>query len=216
MTSNRRNTKKAKQTANYYNNQSQKYDRIYNSYLGHTHQYLLDQLDLQAGESVLDCSAGTGILAGEMLHRFDIKKLILNDPANKMLNIARDRLKFAKTEIAYTNYFAEELDQLLPKKFDHIICLNSFHYYVDQERVLYNVHQLLKSGGTLWLLDWNRTGFFILSNKLIDWFSSMNINTRSLAEIKSLLKFSDFSIEDENNWRFRLWNFFYLKATKTK
>ena len=164
--------------------------------------------------SVLDCSAGTGILADTMLHQFDINKLILNDPANKMLNIAKERLKFAKTEIAYTNYFAEELDQLLPKKFDHIICLNSFHYYVDQERVLYNVQQLLKPGGTLWLLDWNRTSFFILSNKLIDLFSSMNINTRSLAEIKNLLKFSDFSIEDEKKWRFRLWNFFYLKAKR--
>ena len=208
--------KKGIETANYYNNQSQKYDRIYKSYLGHTHQYLLDQLGLQAGESVLDCSAGTGILAGEMLHRFDINKLILNDPANKMLNIARERLKFAKTEIAYTNYFAEELNKLLPEKFDHIICLNSFHYYVDQEIVLYNVQQLLKPGGTLWLLDWNRTGFFILSNKLIDWFSSMNINTRTLAETESMLKTHGLSIKRNREWRYRLWNFFYLMATSSK
>lgn len=207
--------KKAKQTASYYNNQSHKYDRIYSSYLSHTHQKLLERLEIQTGESVLDCSAGTGLLAEQLLKKFDVGRLLLNDPATDMLNVAKKKLNNKKLDIVYTHFFAEELDELLPERFDHIVCLNSFHYYVDQERVVSNFKKLLKPGGTLWLLDWNRTGFFIINSMLIDWFSTMNINTRTLDETKSLLESCGFSVNQKQAWRFRLWNFFYLKAALT-
>lgn len=207
--------KKAKQTADYYNNQSYKYDRIYHSYLGHTHQALLEHVQVQPGETVLDCSAGTGLFAEQLLKRFDIGRLFLNDPAAEMLNVAKKKLESEETEIAYTHHFAEELNRLSPETFDHIICLNSFHYYVDQPLAISSFRTLLKPGGTLWMLDWNRAGFFIINSKLIDWFSSMNVNTFSLSEMNSMLKVHGFRIDHHKNWRFRLWNFFYLKATLT-
>jgi len=207
--------KKAKQTADYYNHLSHKYDRIYSSYLLHTHQKLLEQLDIKPGETVLDCSAGTGLLAEHLLKAFDIARLLLNDPAEDMLNVAKEKLAEKKSTIAYTNYFAEDLNLGVRERFDHLICLNSFHYYVDQEKVVSNFQKILKPGGTLWLVDWNRTGFFVLNSKLIDWFSTMNINTRTLDETKSMLGSCGFSVTQSGTWRFRLWNFFYLKATVT-
>lgn len=205
--------KKAKQTADYYNKQSYKYDRLYRSYLGHTHQKLLEQIEIRPGETVLDCSAGTGLLAEHLLKRFDIGRLLLNDPASEMLNVAKEKLRSEEKDIAYTHYFAEELNALSPETFNHIICLNSFHYYVDQPRALSNFRTLLKPGGILWMLDWNRAGFFIINSKLIDWFSPMNINTRTLDEIEVLLNTRTFSVDEKTTWSFRLWNFFYLKAT---
>jgi ubiquinone/menaquinone biosynthesis C-methylase UbiE len=206
---------KAKNTAEYYNKQSHKYERIYSSYLFHTHQKLLDRISIKPGESILDCSAGTGMLAEQLINNFDIGELHLNDPANEMLDVAREGLANKNQHIAYTNYFAEELDQLLPKTFDHLICLNSFHYYVDQPKVVSNFQKLLKPGGALWLLDWNRTGFFVINSKLIDWFSPMNINTRTINEMEALLNTHTFSVDEKATWSFRLWNFFYLKAIQT-
>lgn len=205
--------KRAKRTAEFYNRQSHKYDRIYSSYLHHTHHRLLNRLEIETGESVLDCSAGTGVLATRIIERFDVGRLHLNDPAEDMLNVARRKLINKEEKIAYTHYYAEELEELVPETFDHIVCLNSFHYYLDQERVVSNFKRLLKPGGTLWLLDWNRTGFFVLNSMLIDCFSTMNINTRTLDETKLLLESCGFSINQKQAWRFRLWNFFYLKAT---
>jgi ubiquinone/menaquinone biosynthesis C-methylase UbiE len=205
--------KKAKQTADFYNRQSHKYDRLYSSYLVHTHQKLLDRLEIQPGESVLDCSAGTGLLAEQLLKKFDIGRLVLNDPATDMLNVAKKKMKEERRDVAYTTYFAEDLHNVLPDQFDHLICLNSFHYYVDQSTVVSSFQKILNPGGCLWLLDWNRTGFFVINSKLIHWFSPMNINTRSLPEMDSQLISSGFSVDEKAEWRFRFWNFFYLKAT---
>jgi ubiquinone/menaquinone biosynthesis C-methylase UbiE len=163
---------------------------------------------------VLDCSAGTGILATEIFERFDVGRLHLNDPAADMLNVAKQKLTGISQGITYSNFYAEELHQMLPDQFDHLICLNSFHYYVDQARMISNAYKLLSPGGTLWLLDWNRKGFFIINSRLIDWFSSMNIQTRTLEETECMLKEHGFTTSGQEEWRFRLWNFFSLRATK--
>lgn len=205
---------KARKTAGYYDKQSTTYDRLYRSYLDHTHQKMMSHLWLSEGDRILDVSAGTGLLADRIIQKFGpFEELVLNDPANRMLAQAVNRLRDCQDFISYTNYYAEEL-LFERNSFDHIICLNSFHYYVDQKRVLSHFNHLLKPGGMLWMLDWNRAGFFIINSKLIDWFSPMNINTRSLIEVKKMLSEQNFEIHEKEEWSFRLWNFFFIKAVK--
>ena len=193
---------------------SSKYDRLYSAYLAHTHEQLLKRLDFQDTGSleVLDLSAGTGILAESLIETFGPPaRLVLNDPAEMMLDIAKERLRHFP-DVEYHAHFAEELNRL-DGPFDHIICLNSFHYFVDQPLVLDHIRKLLKPGGTLWMQDWNRKGFFRIAIRLIDLLSPEHISTRNIDEMKSMLKERDFQIHEEEHWRFRWWNFFFLKAT---
>jgi ubiquinone/menaquinone biosynthesis C-methylase UbiE len=138
------------------------------------------------------------------------QRLVLNDPSEKMLEQARYRLRKEKS-VEYGTFFAEELDNL-QGTFDHILCLNSFHYYVDQPLALSHMRNLLKPGGTLWLQDWNRSGFFTIPNKLIGWLSPEHINTRSLPELKALMNSAGFSIEQQDEWNYRWWKFLFVEG----
>jgi ubiquinone/menaquinone biosynthesis C-methylase UbiE len=156
-------------------------------------------------------SAGTGVLATRIIKiAGPFRRLVLNDPSEKMLEQARYRLR-KETAIEYSTHFAEELNKT-EGRFDHILCLNSFHYYVDQPLALSHMRNLLKPDGTLWLQDWNRSGFFTVASKLIGWLSPEHINTRNLHEMKKLMSDAGFSIEQTDEWSYRWWKFLFMKG----
>jgi len=173
----------------------------------------LNFIDLSSEDQILDASAGTGILAQIIVERFGhFQKLVLNDPSEKMLSKAKEKEKLNKLSfIEFSSSYAEELDY--PDQFfTQIVCLNSFHYYADQPAVLKHFSRLLKPGGKLWILDWNREGHFRIANKLISFLTPENINTRTLAEMTQILIEAGFSIEETERWSFRWWKFFYVKC----
>lgn len=203
----------AKDTVNYYDKLADRYDKQYQSYLRHTHEKFLSKLELSSTDEVLDCSAGTGLLAQEIINKYGIpNRLVLNDPSPKMQERAKYRLRYKK-KVEFTSHFSEELP-FAENSFTQIICLNSFHYYTNQYRVLENFNKVLKPGGTLWMLDWNRTGSFKIANKFIDWLSPENINSRTLNELKSLLSNQNFEVIDEDTWGYRWWNFLFVRSVQ--
>lgn len=202
----------AKDTVNYYDKLAKRYDKQYQSYLRHTHKKFLSEFELSSTDEVLDCSAGTGLLAEEIIDKYGFpKRLVLNDPSPKMQERAKYRLRYQK-EVEFTCHFSEELP-FQENTFTQLICLNSFHYYTNQRRVLENFNKVLKPGGTLWMLDWNRTGSFKIANKFIDWLSPENINSRTLDELKSLLSDYNFEVTGEDTWGYRWWNFLFVRCT---
>lgn len=202
---------RAEKTISHYDKLSKKYDRGYNAYLKHTHSKLLQNLKIPHGAKVIDVSCGTGILGSEIAERFSVSELVLNDPSEGMLNIARDRLANVDN-ITFTQHIAEELP-FEPDSFDVLICLNSFHYYTNHKKVVDHFQRILKPGGTLYLLDWNLEGWFHLPNAIISAFSPENINTKSAAESDSLLSEYHFNIQTLQRWSFRFWKFYLIKAT---
>ncbi|CAN5493262.1 hypothetical protein BH23BAC3_BH23BAC3_16060 [soil metagenome] len=199
-------------TVGYYDKLSDNYDRSYSAYLHHTHDRLLNCMNILPGEKILDISCGTGILAEKLLMRYSDIKLVLNDPSDGMLAIATDRLK-AKDAVEFKGSNAEEIN-FEEGTFDRVICLNSFHYYADQKKVVRNIHDILKARGRVNILDWNRKGWFHLPNTIISLLSPENINTRSLAEMKCMLEKKHFEITLEQRWTFRFWKFYMIEAAK--
>lgn len=202
----------AKNTVHHFDKLADRYDKQYQSYLRHTHKKLIGELELSQNDEVLDTSAGTGLLAREILDIFgSFNRLVLNDPSPKMQERAKYRLRYEK-EVEFTSHFSEELP-FEDNSFTQVICLNSFHNYTNQERVLENFHRVLKPDGNLWMLDWNRTGSFIITNKFIDWLSPENINSRTLDELKSLLSYQNFEVIEEDTWGYRWWNFLFVRCS---
>lgn len=201
----------ATNTVHYFDKLAGRYDKQYQSYLKHTHEKLLSELNLSSDDEILDASAGTGLLAQEILKKFGpFQKFVLNDPSPQMLERAKYRLRYEEN-IDFQNQFCEELS-FDDNSFSQIICLNSFHYYIHQDDVLAHFRRTLKPGGNLWILDWNRTGSFRIASKLIEWLSPENINSRNLDEMKEMFRQHKFEVKEEKTWGYRWWNFFFVRC----
>jgi len=204
--------KKIKNTVGFYDRLSKSYDSSYSAYLNHTHEKLLALLEIEPGDRILDLSCGTGILAEKLMLRYSDIDLVLNDPSHGMRYIARERMK-EWSEVKFTDKPAEEL-QFSEQEFDYVLCLNSFHYYTDQQMVMKKVYSFLNEDGRFYLLDWNREGWFKLPNLLISIFSPENINTRSAEETVAMMKASGFKVRQSETWRYRFWKFYLLEGSR--
>lgn len=203
----------SEQTIPAYDRQAASYEAKWKNYLARTHEAFLRRITTTADDTILDVSGGTGLLAKMLVDgNYAFKYLAVNDPSEKMLAIARDRLS-DKERISFSNYQAEEIS-VKPNQFDRIFCLNSFHYYTNQPEVLERLNIMLKPGGRLYILDWNRSGFFVMINKILTWVSSEHIDTRSLPEMNQMVNESGFRLNNQESWSWRYWTFFFMEAYK--
>jgi len=205
----------ADSTINRYNREAKKYEQKWHKYLDHTHRMLLKHIELTPSDVVLDPSGGTGLLAKKLIvQNYSFKQLVINDPSDEMLAIARQRLS-DKPSISFKNKKVQDLSY--PKNyFTKIICLNSFHFYEKQHQVLSQFYKLLKPAGKLYILDWNREGFFRIINSLIRWSSSEYINTRSLPELQQMMSENTFNIQTSHRWNWRYWKLMFVEGAKQR
>lgn len=196
-----------------YNKRAEAYEQRWKAYLEHTHRRFLERIETAEGEMLLDASGGTGLLARELAEAGrSFRHLVVNDPSEAMRSVARRRLG-DRPDISFTGYRAGHL-AFDASSFDRIFCLNSFHFYPHQQQALAQFHTLLKPGGRLCLLDWDRSGFFRVVNRLIQWGTREHIDTRSLPEMRELLAGAGFIVSGEQRWRWRYWKLFYVEAIR--
>ncbi|MEX0723485.1 MAG: class I SAM-dependent methyltransferase [Gracilimonas sp.] len=208
-----RSNKDIQKTTESYNRQAKNYERKWANYLSHTHQRLLDIFDCEAGDRILDVSAGTGLFARKLLEtESPFSEMILNDVSDDMLKIARHRFE-DHTGIIFSEYPAEKLG-FDNQSYDSVISLNALHNYNDQQKALAEICRVLKPGGNFYLLDWNRKGMFSLINYCIDLFSNEVIQTKNADEVRKAVNRLSFEISYVKEWRYSYWNFFLFKIRK--
>jgi demethylmenaquinone methyltransferase/2-methoxy-6-polyprenyl-1,4-benzoquinol methylase len=206
---------KADRTAESYNKQAKMYEDKWEDYLSHTHQKMLDIFTSGQEHRILDVSAGTGLMAHHLLKKdYDFSELVLNDISEEMLNRAKKRFDEHEA-VSFAEFPVEKLG-FEDESFDTVISVNAFHNYTDQLLALSEIHRLLKPGGKLYLLDWNKKGVFRLVNFCIDIFTNEVIQTRSADEVKNALGSVPFQVNVCEEWRYHYWNFFLMGAEKIK
>jgi len=201
------------QTPQIFDRLADEYESRWAQYLTHTHQKFLEKIHLDKDDKVLDMSCGTGLLAYHLIERGDkFREIVLNDISTKLQARAKKRFK-GRDDIRFTSLPAESVD-FPAETFDKIFCLSAFHNYSQQSCVLQNCRHILKPGGRMYLLDWNRSGWFRIVDLFIKIKTPEYIDTRSRNEMKQKLTDHSFSIIFDREWYFNYWKFFYLIVNK--
>ncbi len=126
------------------------------------HRLLLNAL-APADTRVLDIGCGTGKFAARVLQRFPETQVWGLDLCPGMLGQAKERVHASGGRLHLVQGDSERLP-FADGHFDVITCSHSFHHYPNQERVVAEMHRVLKPGGRLFIIDGDRDrlwGWFI-------------------------------------------------------
>lgn len=137
---------------------------------------LVDELALSGHnqyKSVLEIGTGTGFLTQELLNRFQIDEMILNDIAQSTLHhIDSSRL------LRYTFLQGDAERMKFPGLFDAVFSTSTFHWFTDLPRFFSNIRNELTDSGILGFSTFCCQNFRELKNSLnvgLDYISSENM-----------------------------------------
>jgi Methylase involved in ubiquinone/menaquinone biosynthesis len=160
-------------------------------------------------KKVLDVGCGTGTVIS-ILSKNEGIELSGVDLSDKMLNIAREKLK-DRVELKIGD--AEQLPW--PNNtFDTVICTDSFHHYPEPVKVLSEMARVLKPKGYLIIGDpWMISPFRQVFNSLLKYSKDGDFMIYSKAEISKLLLRCGFS---SINWKRVNYSSFVVTAEVNK
>jgi ubiquinone/menaquinone biosynthesis C-methylase UbiE len=151
--------------------------------------YLRENFSERAG--ILDVGCGTGGLLGN-LSRYFKGELVGTDISSGMLEKAKLN---TPSSVNYIEGDFEKID-FGKKRFDVVICMNSYHHYDNHTDVFEKIYSLLNTSGVFILLDaqrdnnirglWN----FILKNI----FDEKDVKYFTKTELKRMAKNANFEI----------------------
>ncbi len=129
---------------------AQKYDDKWDFYIQTTLQKSMQNLELHAGEYLLDIGCGTGRLLEAIGKKYPDVILAGIDISQEMLDIAGKRLS---KKIHIERSEAEKLP-FAAEKFEVIVLGNMFHYIREPMLALKEMMRVLKPGGRIVITDW--------------------------------------------------------------
>lgn len=133
------------------------YDQRWSTYIAKTLSFLKTWAQISPQATVLDIGCGTGEFERLVLSEHPTQQIIGVDISQNMLAIAQQKCH------AYPNVsFHLSSATALPfanHSFDVVVCANAFHYFDDPHTALGEVKRVLKSNGTVVILDWCKDYF---------------------------------------------------------
>lgn len=173
-----------------------KWDKFANSLDGKGWRYeylrkaqgaVISLLDLKEDISILDIGCGTGWALGQA------SKLNLGkgsfygvDLSGKMIEKANENFK-AEKNFHFIKSNAETIP-LEDNLFNIIICTNSFHHYLNPDKVLKEINRLLKLEGKIYILDITADIWIMkIANKLMKLLEPSFVKFYSTKEFKGLI-----------------------------
>jgi SAM-dependent methyltransferase len=119
-------------------------------------EQFMARIDLQPGMKVLDAACGTGNLAVLASRRGCITSGI--DIASNLIAQARERAKTERLNIEYTEGDAEAMPYA-DASFDAVVSMYGVMFAPRPERIVSELHRVVKPGGLIALANWAPDGF---------------------------------------------------------
>jgi len=111
---------------------------------------VLDQMNLARDENVLDVGSGAGWLVRLIAERVPEGRVIGMGISDEM--VRRARRKYVTVENAMFVFGSADEIPWDANFFTHVISVESAYYWPDPARGLYEIHRVLREGGTAWIL----------------------------------------------------------------
>lgn len=105
-------------------------------------KYILAKTNLSSEKTILDIACGTGVMEKFLLEK-NPKSILAVDIAEKMIENARR--KYIDDRITFKTCDVLELEN---QKFDYIIVYNAFPHFLEPEKLLKKVNELLNENGS--------------------------------------------------------------------
>lgn len=101
---------------------------------------ILDNAQVEEGDTVLDVACGTGVMIPYYLERSANPTGI--DLSKKMVEIAKDKFKDVE-------FIWGDVEELNDRKFDRVVVYNAFPHFINPEALVKHLATLLNKDGTL-------------------------------------------------------------------
>lgn len=133
-----------------------------------THRMLLKHVRA-SDRRLLDVGCGTGVFAQRALEQFSNLHVVGMDLSAGMLRGAEKRVAAARGRLQVVQGDSEVLP-FADNAFDVVTCSHSFHHYPNQERVVAEMHRVLRPGGRVLIADGDRDrawGHFVFDGVVV-------------------------------------------------
>ena len=145
--------------ARQYDRAARAYDRRWAGYVRDTHALLDAVARVRPAERVLDVGCGTGMFAARLAARHPAQRVVGVDVSAGMLAEAR------RTTAAFPNVrFECAPATALPvadAAFDVVVTASALHYVRDPGAALAEARRVLRAGGRLAVVDWDRSRWWM-------------------------------------------------------
>jgi ubiquinone/menaquinone biosynthesis C-methylase UbiE len=135
---------------------SERYDKdvLQRLFFQPSHEMMLKTLESQE-RRILDIGCGTGQFAARVLDRHPGAVVCGLDLSGSMLRHGQERSRRAGGLLQLVRANSERLP-FSDDSFDVVTCAHSFHHYPSQDRVLAEMHRVLRPNGRLIIIDGDR------------------------------------------------------------
>lgn len=212
-----------KNTASAYARVAGQYDSRWRPYLEETlERACRTMVSEECPLRLLDVGCGTGELIRKLLFQLPEATLIGVDPAFGMIEEAKRKFPSDTPEVEFLRAPAEALP-FPDQTFDWVTCCSSLHCFSDAPKAIGEMARVLKSGGSLLLMDWCRDSVISeILNRWCAWFDPTHVWMYTVKEMHEMLESHKILLQKVDrfrvpwSWDLRLWEMAACVGRKVK